>query len=52
MVRDGRRFAFIIVTWAWCQSCPIVAKWWRRRPESQIDDPSVPLDELTNCTIK
>jgi hypothetical protein len=46
VVRDGRRWAFIVVTWAWCDSCPIVARWWRRRPESQIDDPSVPLEQL------
>ena len=37
-VVDGRGYAHIIVTWAWCESCPIVRRWWRRRPESEIGD--------------
>ncbi len=48
---DGRRYAFIATTWAWCESSPIVRKWWRRRPESQIDDPTVPLTELKHSFV-
>jgi hypothetical protein len=52
VVVDGRRYAHILVVWGWCDSCPIVARWWQRRPESQIDDPTVPLAELRATRLR
>jgi hypothetical protein len=37
-VVDGRRYAPIKVVWAWCESCPIVKRWWRRRPEAELGE--------------